>query len=537
MWLRLRETLVIPLIVTTMGGAMAPGSAVAQSPSPPVLPDSLLDATLNAIPGDALTLETALELGEANATSLGEARANLEAARGAVGKEKGVFDPELFAEVTRSGEDTPTSSVFAGAPVLKTDQTAVRGGARITLPVGTELEASLNTTRTTTNSEFATLDPEFDTSGRLSLRQPLLSGFGPQAHQDLSAAEKALLAARARYDDARLGLASQVEGAYWDVYAAERDYAVRLLIRDQARALVTDAQTRARAGLVGPDQVANARTFLAEQELAVLDAQEGLDRLSDRLASLIGTRPQGTPRFRPVDRPQAGYPVGNPDSLVAGAVTGNYELQAQEATVAQFEALARGASWGALPDLDLLASIGGNGLSGTGQETMFGTTVYPAPDIHGGFGQTWAQVRDRDFPTWSVGVQLSLPLGLREGRGERARLKGEVAAARQRLTASERALEEQVRQAHREVVHGADRLTAAKNGVDAAQEQVRIGLIEFRNGRTTAFELVRLGADFASAQQRYSQALVGTAKAAARLHYLTSGAYRVPSGDGGSIPR
>jgi outer membrane protein TolC len=66
--------------------------------------------------------------------------------------------------------------------------------------------------------------------------------------------------------------------------------------------------------------------------------------------------------------------------------------------------------------------------------------------------------------------------------------------------------------------------------VDASLEQVRIGLIEYRNGRTTAFELVRLGADLAAAQQRYSQALVRGAKAAARLRHLTYGAY--PSADG-----
>ena len=56
-------------------------------------------------------------------------------------------------------------------------------------------------------------------------------------------------------------------------------------------------------------------------------------------------------------------------------------------------------------------------------------------------------------------------------------------------------------------------------------KKVRIGLIEFQNGRTTAFELVRLGADFAVAQQRYSQAMVRSAKAATHLRQLTSGAY------------
>ncbi len=79
-----------------------------------------------------------------------------------------------------------------------------------------------------------------------------------------------------------------------------------------------------------------------------------------------------------------------------------------------------------------------------------------------------------------------------------------------------------MRAAYREVSHGKGRLQAAKYGVDAAQEQVRIGLIEYRTGRVTAFELVRLGEDFASAQQRYSDALVRTAKAAATLKQLTS---------------
>ena len=53
------------------------------------------------------------------------------------------------------------------------------------------------------------------------------------------------------------------------------------------------------------------------------------------------------------------------------------------------------------------------------------------------------------------------------------------------------------------------------DAADASLEQVRIGLLEFRAGRTTAFELVRLAGDVATAQQRYSSALVRAAKTAA----------------------
>ena len=507
------------------------GSRAEAPPFLPSAPDSFLGATLDSIPGTPLELRRALELAAGNAPAVREAGAAVDAARGAVRRERGSFDPELFASVLRSSEAQPSASPFSGADVLSLDLTTARGGARLRLPFGTEFEASLNSTRSETNSLFSLLNPEFDTFGLLSVRQPLLSGFGPSARAGLSSADRALEAAQARYRDVTLGVEAETEGAYWEVYAAERDYAVSLLIRDRARIFVTESATRARAGIVGPSAVANAKVFLADQELAVLDSQERLDRASDRLASLLGMRPdEGVPRFRPVDQPPREHDLGSVEPLVSAAIAENHEIQAQRATVEQIRALARGATWDALPTLDFVGSLGAIGLSGTSQEVVFGADTLTT-EISGGFGDTWDQVRGREFPTWTVGLELTLPLGSREGRGERDRLRAEVARAEERVKGNENALEEEVRRAHRELSHGQERVRAALDGVNAALEQVRIGGIEYRNGRTTAFELVRLGADVAASQEHYSQALVSAAKAAARLRYLTSGAY------GGASPR
>jgi outer membrane protein TolC len=122
-------------------------------------------------------------------------------------------------------------------------------------------------------------------------------------------------------------------------------------------------------------------------------------------------------------------------------------------------------------------------------------------------------------------LELSIPIGLRQGLGEQDRLEAEVRGAEQRRLDVARTLEQLIRANYRELLHGNRRIEVAREGVDAASEQVRIGVIEFRNGRTTAFELVRLGADFAVAQERYSRALVRTARAAATLTQLTSGKY------------
>jgi len=291
-------------------------------------------------------------------------------------------------------------------------------------------------------------------------------------------------------------------------------------VRDQADAFLEEARVREGAGLVGPNQVATARVFLAEQEQAVLDRENELDATSDALASLIGRRPAGgETRFRPADEPPRAFPVAPIEELVARAEGANPALRALERRVAGLQARARGASWDALPAVDLVASVGGLGLSGTGRDTPFTDSTWI------GRAGVWSDAIEdalaRRYPTWSAGVRVSVPLPLREGRGERDRLRAEVARAEEDLEALRRVLDEQVRAVWRELSQSSRRLDLAREGVDASFEQVRIGVLEYRAGRTSAFELVRLGADLATAQQRYSQALVRMARATAEMRRLT----------------
>jgi outer membrane protein TolC len=509
------------VLVLALAGLAAAAPAAAQLR--PENPDSALARALRSVEGTPLGLEAATRLALEHATPAREARHALAAAAASVRREKGAFDPELYALATRSSEDRASASFFAGADVVETDATFTQFGAHMRSRWGTDLRASIETTRLETNSSFAFLRPQYDTAGRLEITQSLLHGFGPAARVELSAAERELDAAQAVYDDIVLDVRAQVEQAYWDLYAAERDYAVQQLIRDRAAQFLSDTQLRARSGLVGPVQVASARVFLAEQEQALLDRQERMDGVSDRLASLLGSRPD-RPRFRPTAEPPSGFEPLEPDSVVALALRRNRAVESVRQDVQVFRSRAAGARWNALPTLDLMGSLGGTGLAGTGRDVVFGGDTLRTT-VSGGYGDTWSQVLQGDFPTWSAGLRLSVPIGLRAGRGERDRLNAEVRAAEARLEGARRALEERVRGSHRELANAGRRVEAARDGVDASEEQVRIGLLEYQNGRSTAFELVRLGADLAAAQQRYSQALVRAAKAAATLRQLTAGAY------------
>ncbi len=497
----------------------------------PASPDSALQLTLQQIAGEPLSLADALSEALARSTAVQSVLAEVRAAGGTVRREQGVFDPELYGELERTADDTPTASFFAGADVLETEDTRAEAGARWRLPFGTELSASLNTTRLETNSAFATLSPQYDTFGQLEIVQPLLKGFGRGSSAWLDAAEEGLSLAEARYVDVRFAVVAEVERLYWALFAAERDHAVQVLIRDQAEAFLQESQLRADAGLVGPGATANARVFFVQQSQAALDTEELYDRISDQLATLMGRRPGGDlKRFHPVDQPPAAFPGFDEEALVATAQARSLQVTAAERGVAVARALAAGAHTNALPQLDLFGALGGRGLAGTGREVVFDFGGGPdtlRSDLDTGLGDSVDQVLGRDFPTWSLGLRFAVPFGGSD-KGERDRLDAEVARAEQELESVRRDLEATVRAQVRALERGQTRLALAGEGVAASLEQVRIGRLEYRSGRTTTFELVRLGADLADQQRRYSAALVRTAESAALLRRLTAGAYPDP---------
>ena len=527
-WRRAAGIAASAAILTVLQAGPAHGQGKGDSPEPTraILlesnPDSALTIALSQLSGAPLTLAEAEAAALDQATDVREARGALMAARGAMRSEKGVFDPELFAEISRSEADTPTASPFSGASLIRSKEAFASGGARVTLPTGTELTASIQTARLEADSSLSGANPEYDAAAALEFRQPLLKGFGPGAWGRRSAAARSFEAARARYDDAVQRTRAVVEQTYWDLYAAERDLAVQRLLRDRAAAFLDQAEKRGKAGIVGPSVVANARVFLSEQEQAVLDREEQYDKISDRLGSLLGRRPaSGQTRYRPVDHPPREFVVEPEDSVVERAMERNRSLASNERDVASARALAQAARWNAFPQLDLFGSVGGVGLNGTPRVINFGGTSYVA-NVSGDRGDATSDAIDRRYPNWTLGARMTIPIGFRQGMGDHQRAKGELERAEQRFVAARRSLEERVRAAHRDLVHSAKRLEAARMGVDAALEQTRVGLLEYGLGRTTSFDLVRLGADVASSQQRFSQALVRTAKAVAELRWLTS---------------
>lgn len=520
----MRAPLLLALSLTLAAAGPSPAQTMSAPSTADVDPDSALAQTLRGLEGHAIGLAEAIELALRSSPEMNRALAALRSAEGGVRHEKGAFDPELFADVEVRDSESPTASPFSGADVLDERSTSSSVGARTTLPFGTSLEASVETEKLETNNAFASLEPEYRSTGRLELRQPLLQGLGPGTKGDLSASQHALRAARLRAAQTERSVRASTEALYWELYAAERDYAVQIVIVDRASALLEQARVRGEAGLIGPNQVANARVFDAQQRLALLDQDERLHLASSALGDVIGIRPVAGGRFHASDEPSSDANLMSLDEadLVARAIESNLELAAAREDLAASESRVQAARWNALPRLDVVGSVAGAGLSGRGRDVVFGADTLRT-NIDGGYGDALDQSFGFDYPEWSIGLELRLPLGLRADRGERDQRRADVIRQQAVVTELERQIASDVRDALRRLRHGQERLSLAREAVDAAREQVRVGLREFENGRTTAFELVRLGADLASTQQQLSSALVRTATARTDLERLVDG--------------
>src|SRR5205085_11045131 len=110
----------------------------------------------------------------------------------------------------------------------------------------------------------------------------------------------------------------------------------------------------------------------------------------------------GAARFLTTAEPPSDFPVASTDAVVQQAMERNPTLQlyVQQADAAR--ARARGARWNALPTLDFVGSLGGNGLTGKGRTLpVFGfpDSTQTVPSL-GNAGDAWREVFQRDFPAW-----------------------------------------------------------------------------------------------------------------------------------------
>lgn len=291
-------------------------------------------------------------------------------------------------------------------------------GLEVVSPLGTRVRLGASGRQLINNVQRTVLidvEAEYESQVGLTLEQPLLKGAGTA--NTLAALRLAARGSEVAYQEYRrqlMQVVAEAEIGYWQLFYAQQELQLAGESVALAQTLVNDMRAALEAGRGSRLDVLEAEAGFAvrkaRQSLARQKRSEAMNRIAAFSGRAVGPEAReytalDAPHLRPVS-----LDLGD---AVAVARAMSPDVLRSQAQVAQEKIRVGYAGNQRLPQVDLKGSVGAQGL-GYDWRT------------------SWRDVDRRDFPTWTVALEVRVPLfgGVR-GRNE-------LRAARQRLNQAER---------------------------------------------------------------------------------------------------
>jgi outer membrane protein TolC len=451
-----------------------------------------------------LTLDEAVKRALENNNDIAVARYNPELSAQSVLSAQGYYDPYLFANLSHNSTDTKGTSAFSGGATVNTKSDVWNFGLGLPIPTGANFSLAFNNNKRDTNNAFTTFNPVFNSSLALSLTQPLLKNFRIDSpRQQLRLAKKSREISDVQFRQTIINTVAGVKGYYYDlIYAFDNLDAARKNLA-LAQKLLQENEIRVKVGTMAPLDVVTAQSEVASREVDVITAENYLAQAQDNLKQVIFA--QNDPamwatQVNPVDRPSAEPVPVDTEAAVRNALENRTDIVASRKSLEQADISLLYARNQLLPQLDLVAAYGGTGAGGTQlvRDPPLGGPVVST--IPGGYGDALGEVVGRDYPTWTIGANISYSIPNRS-------LKAQAAQARlskDQTLASFRRLELQVaaevRTAARGVVSGFKTVQSTKAARILAEQSLDAEEKKFQAGMSTNYLVTQKQRDLALAR-------------------------------------
>ena len=413
-------------------------------------------------PGQSLTLADALEQAlEAN-LEIRSDRLQLEQAERGVKEQQGAFDPSFNLGVD-AGRYTSTVMYDdgTGAPYVS-ESLGWNAGISQPLPTGGTTGLTWSTDVDFANAAGGAAG--YDDQLYLSLTHPLLQGMG------LRAARYGVRDAVRHYDREQIAyrasveqLALQVSDSYWQLLAARENLRLTRRSLGIAEEQHQDTTERLGEGFAATGDLLQVQRLVGVARQAVVVAEAREEAAAQSFNRLLGYPVVIQEPVQLADHPTV--PMEDPELVQALLLAQQFNagILQQGLDLAGVEDATKVARNSALPSLDVGGAVG-----------LFGSSEDA--------GEALSQVGRRTYPSWSVGLDFSVPipgrqplngLAQQELQLERARL--EMEAAMVDLELSTRAAVRDVRRDRKRVELASETVEAARAALDADRELLRDG--------------------------------------------------------------
>ncbi|MEP6946495.1 MAG: TolC family protein [Acidobacteriota bacterium] len=458
-----------------------------------------------------LTIEQAVEMALKNNNNIEASRKDVHITDFDLKGARGVYDPLINSQGYYESRTTPTASTIGGAVNGAVTQRQFFGTGDISgfSPVGGgSYDFSFNSARVFSTNRNSTLNPQFPTSLVATFTQPLLRGLRfDNNRRTIEIAKKNIDLSDSQLRQQAITVVNGVEQAYWDLTFALRNLQVQTDTLKQAKDQLESNQRLVSKGVLAPIEIVAANAQISTYEQGIFLAQEAVTRAENTLKTLLLPNRSSPEWRRPItpvspitqDVPQIGLAVALTEAMKNRPELTQLEVNSQinKINLRYYRDQTR-------PQLDLVGSYTAAGLAGTRNPLSSGSANVPA-NLVGGYVNSLGNLLQQDFPTYRIGVNVSLPWGNHVAKANLGRTLVEGDRLKNLESQQEETIEAEVRNATQALRSAEARLTSATAARVAAEELYSSEERQFRAGTTTFYLVAQRQTDLLAARGREIQ--------------------------------
>ena len=422
------------------------------------------------------------------------------------------FDPTVDFEFTVGEETRQSASTLADSKTRDLDydwdfsvsQKFVTGG---------DYELTMDNNKNQSSSSRTSLNPIYSSDLALTVTQPLLKDFGIDLNKrEIYIAKNDQKISDHQFTEKVIATIAETENIYWDLVFSIEDLKVKETSLQRARDLEKQVKAQVDVGTLAELEILQAKSNVASREERLLNAQNLIDDNGDNLKSILNfsfDSEEGLKEIIPADSPV--FEPGAENSLeeaLKTALIHRPDLLAKKMELENRNIEAKYNENQTLPTLDLVGSLGLNGLSGDSSTK------------NGSYDSALSEAFSTDFRLWQFGINLSYPLGNRAAKSKLAIKRLEVAQLLLNIKDLEKTIVVEVREAHRQIKTDIKRVQATRVARKLAEEKLNAEEKKFKVGLSTSFNVLAFQEDLAEEQSNEIKAVIDYNKSLNRLNQV-----------------
>jgi outer membrane protein len=431
------------------------------------------------------------------------------------------FDPQLnfftqFAHTTSPESNTQ----LTGTTALILNTRTYQAQYQKVWDFGLNTALTYSSQRTVVNSAFFTLNPFTSGSLDLTITEPLLFGFGRAVNtRNIRVAKNNEKVTNLQFKQQVITTVSAVLNLYWDLVSFNEDLRARKNELATAQQLYEDNKKQVAIGTLAPIEVtrAEAQVYASQQDLLI--SQTNLLQQETVLKNALSRNGVASPTLAevhiiPLDTISV-PPTDNLrpiDQLVQEALGARVEIAENHINIDSNKINLVGIKNSLKPTLNAFAEFTNHGL--TGIQNPLSIPFIPDdprlaadPFLLGGYGNLLSQIVRRNYPDYSVGVSLNIPIRNRAAQSD-------YVSSQLELRQNELALQKSINQVRVDVQNAVIGLQQARVRYDSAvkarilqQQTLDADRKKYTLGASTVFQVVTDQQTLAAAESSETQAL------------------------------